>query len=387
MTAYQLLYCNDHGEVLAHIQDVQDFGYVITRGDVGYGRFNIPNRGQLYAGNKPDNRIHVYRARLGGGWSFETMIFLRQRRLVTDENGRDVIMLAGHDQNGLLARRINAYRTGSSEAQFTNVVVGTIMTTLVNNNFAAGADSSDYDGNATTLRDLTPYGLSVAADPAYGPSVIRSNSWVIILEELKRLQAMSRTDANEVFFDILPISNTSFRFQTFTGQPGSDRTAATGTRPIVASLANGNLLNPILDLDYTEEKSHIIAGGQGQDTAVSTNRIIQEAVDAKKEGLSVFGRNEAFYNASRFAAPASVLDAANSELAARRATGFFTGGIIDTTRIPYRGKGWAAGDRITVDYGGFQFDAQIRAVAVSVAGDGQETIVGRLEVKDVGEFF
>ena len=49
------------------------------------------------------------------------------------------------------------------------------------------------------------------------------------------------------------------------------------------------------------------------------------------------------------------------------------------TRGTRFGRDWNFGDKVVARYRGFEFDAIIRAVTISVNGQGEETVQARLE--------
>ena len=177
----------------------------------------------------------------------------------------------------------------------------------------------------------------------------------------------------------VPTSETTMEFRTYANQPGSDRTLSTsGSNPVVFSLERGNLLNPVLTYDYQDEANYIYAGGKGQ----QDQRNVQEVEDADSIGLSQFARKEKFVSAISGVLDNSddqVLARAKDGLAKHRARVNLTATIASTPSSEY-GLDWFHGDKVTVDYAGFQFDTIIRAVSVSVNGNGKETVQGRVEL-------
>lgn len=366
---YELWYLDDIGNRISYIDDVAAFDYVRVMGDIGIGSFTFPYRGQLHIASVPDRRIAVYRQALGGSLNLESVFMLRQFELVTSAAGQYQFTATGYDFNELLNRRIVAYYAGSANAEITDYA-DDMMKTVVTDNMISNAD---YSGTPSPARDIDDYGFSVEADASDGPSLTKGFSWRNVLTVLQDLQADSKAQGTEVFWGVIPTSETAMQFRTWTTP--RDRTTGSGVNPIVFSLEWGNLANPRLADDYSTEQNYIYAGGQGEQDA----RIIQTASDTTRMNQSRLNRREGFAFSSGETAAAVLTDARN-ELERNRPTTRLYGDLLDTPLAPYGGlNGWDLGDKVTASYGGRQFDVIIRAVHVQMRPNGDEIIKSKIE--------
>ncbi len=275
-------------------------------------------------------------------------------------------------QNNLLSRRITAYYANETETKVSGNA-DDLMKEIVRDNFI---DNADYSGTPDPARDIDDYGFSVQANNSAGSSISKAISWRNVLAVLQDFQAASKSAGTEAFFGVMPTSDTTLQFQTWTGQPGRDRTIATGINPIVFSLEWGNLSDPQLSDDYVNEANYIYAGGRGREDV----RNIQTASDTSRMNVSRFGRHEAFTQATAEATTAYIQDVAKDILARRRPKKIFRGAIHNTPLTPYGGlNGWHLGDKISINYSDLQFDVIIRSVSVRVEENNREIITARVE--------
>ncbi|MFW6184029.1 MAG: Gp37-like protein, partial [Chloroflexota bacterium] len=354
-----------------------DIEYVRTFSSVGYARVTIPPDDPVAAKVRPDWRLHIYRQPAGGTLSLEIVCFLRRFVWETDEQGRRQLVLQGKGPNDLLNRRIIDRYAETSGSAAESLEADRAMLQVFDYTLGALADF-DHDNIARSwARDLVDAGVIRRQNNITdGPIVDKKYAWKNALKVLQDLQAQARQKGNEVFFGIVPVSPTMLEFRTWTGQPGVDRSVGSGTSPIVFSLAGGTLANPSLEYDYSNSRNFIFAGGQG----IDDDRKISEAFDEERIGLSVFGRSEAFVQASRYSTSDGVAGVAEDEVARKRPAVILTGELPDTPLTPYGGPdGWNLGDRVTLSYQGFQFDTLVRSVHVRVNPQGRERIRGRIE--------
>lgn len=368
MANYELWYLDDVGNRLAYIPDWADLEYVKVLGGTGSLSVTLPKRGQVYDQTLPDRRIAVYRQPTGGSLSLEIVALMRLMQTSTTAQGQDILTQRGEDFNELLTRRIVAYYAGSAQSQKTDLA-DDMMKEIVTQNLFTDAD---YSGG-TPARDIAAQGFGVQSDLGAGPSLTKGFSWRNVMRVLQDLQAASKAAGTEVFFGMVPTSETAVEFRTWTTT--IDRTVTTGVNPITFSMEWGNLINPLLQYDYTEEQNAIYAGGQGDGEL----RTIALKTDPARIGSSQLNRREGF-GYSRGIIQATVDDDAQNELERRRPLITIQGTLLDTPLTPYGGvNGWNLGDKVTVNYASQQFDVIVKAARVRVAADGKETIDARIE--------
>jgi hypothetical protein len=146
--------------------------------------------------------------------------------------------------------------------------------------------------------------------------------------------------------------------RTYTGQRGVDRRRQAGNPDAVLIGPDyGNFDNARMEMDYTDEKTYIYAGGLGEGAA----RVIGTASDAVRIGASPFGRREYFKDSRHSTTLADANDEADSELRERRLKVSLTGSIIETPNVRY-GINFSFGDLLTVEFNGQLFDARVSVV-------------------------
>lgn len=363
---YEVWLCTDLGERLALLSPVA-FDYVMGVGEVG--AFSV-----LMPGTFPrsllevDRQVQFWRRHRGrNSLELDQVGFLRRWKYETDGRGLTTLKLSGPDIQELLYRRIIAYAAGTANAG-TVTAVDDGMKDIFNVNFLAAATDGD--------RDISGNEVTVQNDLGDGGSITKSFSWRNVMDVLQELNAASRTAGTEVFFRLVwqgidENDRLQLQFRTYTGQPGKDLTYPNSS--IVFGLEFGNLVEPSLEYDHTNEINYVYAGGQGE----GADREIVEVSDLARIKKSAWNRREGFKDARNESTTAGVTAAGNAMLAEFRPRERFSGTIMDTKFTPY-GSGWRLGDRLPVTYIGRQFDEILRKVAVKVSQDG-ETIRGAFE--------
>lgn len=369
MTNYELWYSDDIGNRLDYIRDAISFEYVKVLGDIGICALYVPKRGQVYDNTIPDRRVLIYRQPIGGNLSLDYVGPSRKFDTITSGEGQYQLEIDTVDFNDLLKRRITAYYAGEAEVDVTGNA-DDLMKEAVRDQLI---DNADYSGTPDPARDIDAYGFSVQADTSDGPSLSKGFAWRNLLKVLQDLQADAKAQGTEVFFGIVPTTETTMQFRTWIA--GRDRTVSTGYNPIVFSLEWGNLTNPRLVDDYMDEQNYIYAGGKDE----KTERIIQTASDSDRMNISRLNRREGFAYSNGDTNAAVLTDARNWLERKRPSTRLF-GELLNTPLTPYGSiQGWQLGDKVTVNYAKRQFDVTIRSVHVKVDSNGKETIRAKIE--------
>lgn len=365
MASYSLVYTDSSGNKLAEL-DPLSFGYVLVYGDVGWATVVLPYRANaLYTNENVDYQIRIFRDGVREG------IFFCRRWSFNTSGGFTQVQLSAADPNYLLSSRIVAQYAGTDEAEMSDNA-DDMMKAVVRDAFT---DGTDYAGSATG-RDISGLGFSVAGDTSDGPSINRAFAWTNVLSVLKGIQAASKAEGTEVFFDLKEAGGNGFIFTTYTGQPGANRALNGGVTPLIFAPEWGNMAAPFYSEDYSDEENYIYGGGQGQ----GTSRNIQEVSDSGLIGASIWNRREGFAQANSAQTDNAVREAARDRLAKQRPEKVLRGTLLSTQETPYGGgDGWRVGDKVTTRYLGIQRSAIIRSVSVSVDENGAENISARVE--------
>ncbi|MBI2934666.1 MAG: hypothetical protein HYY29_03745 [Chloroflexi bacterium] len=357
----------DTGTQIGIIDRFSLLQYSLLTNDVAACRIDLPgdfDKTLLAA----DRRLDIWRQPDGGRLSREGVWFIRKIKDSTDQNGERTIEVTGFSPNYLLASRIVAYAAGSAQADQT-AAFDNMMKVVVLQNLSTGATDS--------ARRISSTYVGIAPSVAAAPSDNKKFAWRNVLEVLKDISDASRGAGTELYFDLVPIDSTKFEFRTYTGQPGLDHTFPSGVNPVLLGLEYGNLAEPSVEWDWSEELSFVYGAGQGEES----DRITSTVEDTTRSGRSIFARREGFADARQYTSSSKVQSAAYELLTDKRPRLRFSGRILDVPGTQY-GVHWRHGDRVSAMYYGQQYDALIRNVQVWLDKDGHETITTRLETDD-----
>lgn len=315
-----------------------------------------------------DRMIQIWRKPNGGSLSLWGVYFIREWAFST-QGGNEIVSIGGPDVNDLLRRRIVAAYAGSDEASKTDYA-DDMMKEIVTESQSDSVEPTPDAGTRTWSN------FSVQADTSLGPTISSSFPYDYVMTSSGRgvlavLADAAKVAGTEVFFRIHPTVSSgaiSFEFQTTINQPGADVSDR-----VIFDLQRGNMQNPSLSYDYTDETNYIYAAGQGE----AAERNIQQVYDSERYGSSKWGRIEGFADARNQKTDDGVREAGRNKLNDGRPRIKFTATPVDTAGTRY-GIGWNFGDIVTSKYKNREFKSMIRAVSISVV-DNKETVSARLE--------
>lgn len=322
---------------------------------------------------RPDYMIQVWRQPRGGTLGLWRIYFLRKWRFQTVGNER-FIQLEGPGLNDLLRRRIVAYYAGSAQSKKADIAADDMLKEVATESIADGTNPAPAAGTRVWGN------LSIAPDTSDGPVITKSFPWSFLLTPngggaLPLISKAARAAGTEVFFDVVPdvisSSSVSLQFRTYTGQRGADRTVS-GT---LFSDEQGNLEDPFLEFDHSQEQNYIYGGGQGQGAA----RNIQQVSDSDRYNQSQWNRCEGFADARNATTDDGVRESARAQMEEGRPRKRIGGTPLDVEGSRF-GVDWEFGDRVRARYENEEFDAIIRTAVLEVNEDGEETVqTNRLE--------
>jgi len=236
--------------------------------------------------------------------SFDTSLLLRDGRIgpwrsisnrppYNDNNAQFTIetlrytatrtFVRAYHATGLMDRRIIAYAAGSTYAKKAATFADDQIKTFWKENAGASIVGADRDG-VETQADISAY-VTTQANLSTGASVAKAAARRKLLAVATELAEASAMVGTYMTFEIIAPTETTLELRTYTGQRGVDRRASSGA-PVILREQAGVLENATLEIDYHNEKTFIIAGGQGEGTA----RLIATALDTVRMGVSPFGR-------------------------------------------------------------------------------------------------
>lgn len=320
---------------------------------------------------QPDQMLQLWYEPPGGEMTLWNIYFLRRFRYI----GKG-FEFGGPDVNGLLWRRIVAAYSGSAEARKGPLEADDMMKEVVTESMLDTADPVPTFGTRAWAN------LTVQAAGNFGPVISKSFPFDKLLTPdgggvLPILARAAAQMGQEVFFAIQPnvVSSGSinFEFRTFIGQPGRN-VAST----VIFDQDSGNLLNPVLDIDYSREENYIYATGQG----VGEARDVQQVWDASRINQSIWGRIEGEADSRNQDDSNAVTASGDSALWEGRPKYRFTGAAMDTEGTRFV-RDWDAGDLVTAKFEIIEFQSIIRAVTLSVDETSRISVDARLDYEGV----
>lgn len=363
---YEVRLTTDAGRQLALLD--QTLGFSISRvvNDAGSFNMTLPatfDKSLL----QPDYMVQFWRAPADTAQlALWRTYFLRRRRFET-RGARETIRIEGPDVNDLARRRIVAYFAGSTQAT-KNTNADDMMKDVVSEAIIDGVNPAPAAGTRVWAN------LSVQANSSSGPILRASFAWKRVLDILIELSKASREAGTEVFWDIVPLTisgaSITFEFRTTLWQPGQNLTSS-----VVFEQERGNLEDPFLDEDWTQEINYVYAGGQGQGEA----REVQQVSDAARYNVSQWARIEGTADARNQSSANATREAGRAALEIGRPRRRFGGIPVDTAGTQF-GVDWNHGDMVRAKYQGDEFDAIIRVTNITVRNM-KEKVTARLDYR------
>lgn len=348
------------GSRLAHLDRLISLELVRVVNDYGVIALEIP--GGYDDLIRLDGIIEVwFRGKL------ETAGFIRKMTYY-DNGGADRTRLIAYDGNYILTSRIIAYAAGTTQASLTDQA-DDMLKTLVNDNLLADDRS---------IRVVAGLNVTKQANLSDGQTITKGFAWRPMMNVCQDIAAASKEAGTAVYFEFIPKfvnrSTMGFEFQTFVNQRGVDHSMSGGD-PVYIGKDWGNLTNPVLEYDHTDEVNYVYAGGQGEASARNVNTVY----DATRYGESVWNMREAFADARNESSENGVTAKGYDRLNEGRPIKTFSGQILDSPSARY-GTHWGFGDKLTCEYRGVHYDVLVNAVSISLASDGSSSITARFEV-------
>lgn len=426
MSSYEVYLTDDAGNRLMALNNYAFLSY--SRSVIGFGtvEIGIPYqwfKEQIFPIFRPDWRIEIWRSPdTGFPLRREQVYFLRMYRIYTrEEDAVQIITFYGHDPKDILRRRYVIQASGTQWTRKTDEI-DDMMKEIVREQFVYGS-VVDPDGVVDNTRCAPRDEFIVQSNLTLGPSYTYNFADRMVLDILKDLRDASAQLALEdvvnqkIYFDVLPFdiqmniiyildaedpseyildeagkplldeeSTTSnapigFRFETFAGLRGEDRTLG-----VIFSVPNNNLKGPSYSKSYIDEINRVIVKGFGR----RDSREYDWAQYAADINLSRWNRCEGYVDASNEPDQANLSDAGQETLYKNRPIEQLEAVFLnvpegpDSPRSLY-GVDWDLGDLLPVEYAGKRFYVEVDIVYISIDKDGKETITGRNSINSSTE--
>lgn len=353
------------GNHLIEIANYASYSYVLNcaPGNVGVLELELP-RSFNTALLLRDGRIGPWRAINGRApYNDNNAQYLIDRVRFTSR----ATHVRAYHATGLCGRRIVAYAAGSSYASKAATFADNLIKTIWAENAGASISGANRDG-VETQADISSY-VTTQANQSLGASVAKSFARRNMLAVFQELAEASTTAGTYLTFEIVAPSENTLELRTYTTQRGVDRRAASGS-PVILREQAGALENAELSIDYGNEKTFIIAGGQGE----GTDRLIATALDTTRTAVSPFGRIEAFADMSNVADATGLQDDADAALRNGRPMITFSGDLVETPALT-RGIQFDLGDMLTAEdpQTRQQYDVRLDVITESMNSSGRTT--------------
>ncbi len=357
-TRYELYLTSDTGERLAALTVPTTLHWARRVNEVGAWSLTFAANAFDRNWYRPDRRVEFWREADGGPMQL-VCVGLCRRLTRRTSGAMRAVEIGGPDALDLLRRRVVAASEASAEASKTGTA----------DDLLKAYCREQLGADAAAARSWSAY-LAIDADVSAAPAVDYDASYKRLLAVCQDVARASAELGTRLYFDV---TGPTLRLRTYVGQRGTDRTATSGTgRPLIGE-AYGNLADPVLEEDASDEVTAMYALGEGVETA----RDVQEVVDTVRAGASVFGRIEDTADGWTMENSDSLADYGRAALYERRPRVRFTGRLLDVPGCRM-GIDWNYGDRVTAEYEGERYDCTISALSVTYAG-GAETIEAVLE--------
>ena len=283
----------------------------------------------------------------------ETCYFLRNIRYYHD-GVKPMVYLKAYDANYIIDGREVEYNSGAAEASKTGVGCDVIKA-VIRENFTAATD---------TTRNLAATLFTVDANDGFGATVEKAFSRQYVYSTIQNLCNQSREAGTWITFDVVYNGTLPLLFKTFVNQRGSDITDR-----VALSAEAGNIANPSLDFDWTNEVTACYVAGKGE----GANRIVGSATNTARLNESVWSRREMITENYQLDIEASLDAEAAGHLDKNSPKIVFNGEIVDTEGTLY-GINWNYGDKLRAAYLGYEFDCRVLGYTIEYKNTGGKLI-------------
>lgn len=364
---YALSLHTPSGAQLADLNGVSAFTLAKSRGEGGAGVLTFPYSDTLIATLGREQLIDVAR---NSKRLFETLWLIKRLHPYYDDSGAALLDIHVIDLARMLAgARISAYYAGSAQSRKSGIA-DDVCKAIVSENYVSPTDTTRVMPN-----------LSVAANLGKAQSISKGFAWQTIGEVLNDICDDSTQKETYCTWDVVCTQapgggSVGFEFRTYTGQRGNDHRYPSGAQGALwLSPETGNIAKASIDIDYSEEKNAIYAGGRME----GANRVVKTAI-GKAATASLYSRTEKFVNASSaiYAADdAFVQGKADAALIANQARVSFKGNLNQTDKCQFDVH-YGYGDYLTAQAFRMSFDCRLDAMSVRFTRDGGETLTAAL---------
>lgn len=364
---YKVRAISPYGTVLAIFDDFKSLEFSHEENAVGTFLAFFDGTDPRMALFTPDTIIEVWRSDKAKkiAWYQEFIGLVRGSELTTSDDGFSTYKVWGADFISLLNRRVIDYFRGTPQADKTGKGE-TVIKEFVNEN--AGALATVANGR---LHDGVMPGVRIEIDRALGLLPWTGfGAYEVLLDIVQDVAT-----ATGLFFDFTVgllngVIDIEFKVMELMGDNrtaiGVDRNTGLnpyGNAPILFSLSNGNMGNPVFTIDRTGEGNACIVLGAGE----GSERDYVEVKDESSIALSPYGRME-FTASSNTDSTLDLTSIGAVELDDKKAKVDFNFTVLQTDSSQYAKDYWF-GDIVTAEYNGLKYDYRISSVKISISSN------------------
>lgn len=309
-------------------------------------------------------------------WYTEFEAHIEDENRLLFENGNFQYTSVGSGFNGLLGRRIVAYRDGTNYAKKSDKAE-TVMKAYVEENCGPSA----LVANNRLLNGVIA-GFTVDADGALGTTWDGDRSGKLLIEVLEEIANYSGID-----YQVLGTGAATYLFKTYNGQLGLDKTTVgmnsvtglngAGNTPFVFSPEFGNVRNASLTRKNRESANAVIVFGKGG----GLTRTIAVRTDATAIAATPIAQREVMRGGGSQEDAPELNDFGDEWLVKLKKKEEFNFVPMDTDQSLY-GVHYEVGDRVTGKLGDYEADKRITSITISVSG-GNSGEQKTLEMQDI----
>lgn len=374
MTRHRLMLRRHDGTPLTVLDNIIEWELVRVANDIGWWSCTLDARFDtrlLYN----DNIMEFWRQPTGASETLLGVGFMRYWEWNTDLEGTTQLRIGGPDAIELLNRR-NVQNKANSIYSSKSGKADDVIKEIVDEQYLS---TSNRVGDLYYSRSsaLPAAHFSIAPDTSEGEDVEYQFAFRKVLPVLQQLAADSWRKGIAVYFDLEYPAPGVFLLQTWANIRGIDRRIGSG-EPIIFSQEAGNISEPLLRFDYTEEINFVVGGGSGTDD----DRTLDPENDEVRSQQSIWNRREEFQDARECGTTLlCIASRAFSRMQAGRPVVSFEGDLVDTPTHRF-GIDWGYGDYVTVQYFGIELNGRVNQFQVNMDSDGLETVRARVSITE-----
>jgi len=211
-----------------------------------------------------------------------------------------------------------------------------------------------------TTRNLAATYFTIDGDDGFGETVTKAFSRQYVYSTIQSLCNQSREAGTWITFDVVYSGSLPLVFKTYNDQRGSDI-----TNQLLLSDEAGNIANPKLEFDWTNEATVAYVAGKGENEA----RVIGSATNTDRLNESIWSRREFITENFQLDVIASLNSEAAAYLDKYSPKVLFTGEIVETEGTQY-GINWNYGDKVRAKYLGYEFDCRVLGYTIEYKNSG-----------------